>query len=200
MLARQTDRMTVEEFLEWEQLQDEKHELIDGRPVLRAIRKGWVGPQAMAGGTTFHDVIAGNIFHALKSRLKGAPCRAHASNLAVRLASGLTRYPDVFVDCGPLIRSLTAQEPRIIFEVLSPSNRPLSQIELLDDYRGVPSVSQVVFLDQDEPLTLSWRRHEAGWHRQRLTGMDQQLELASLGFSLPFTEIYDDVPFSDVAP
>lgn len=194
MLAKAPDRMTAEEFLDWEQHQNEKHELIDGRPVLRAIRKGWVGPQAMAGGTTFHDHIAGNVYLGLRSRLRGHPCRAHRSDLAVRVAVGRTRYPDVSVDCAPLVRALAAQQPRVVFEVLSASNLLSDQLALLDDYFGVDTLRQIAFVEQDRPIGVTWKRHEAGWHRERLEGLEAILELPMRGVSLPLTEIYDGVP------
>lgn len=195
MLARRPEPMTVEAFLLWEQGQAERHELIDGVPVLRAIRKGWTRTTGMAGGMLLHGHTAANIVHALKSRLKGAPCRAYGSDVAVRTADQRTRYPDATVDCGPLGQALTAQEPRVVFEVLSPSNALADQLELLEDYQSIASVQHIAFLEQAQPSAVTWLRHEAGWRRDRLEGLDGVLELTALGFALPLAEVYDGAAF-----
>ena len=54
---------TIEDFLAWEAQQDERYEFIDGVIV------------AMTGGSIAHATIIGNVYHALRTRLVGGPCR-----------------------------------------------------------------------------------------------------------------------------
>jgi len=66
---------TFEDFLDWERSQKTRHELIDGVPV------------AMAGASEGHNIIQGNIFAALLSRLRGGPCRPFPSDMAMKTGS-----------------------------------------------------------------------------------------------------------------
>lgn len=195
MLARQPDPMTFEQFLEWEQRQEEKHEYVDGRPVLRAIRKGWVGPRAMTGGARRHAHIAARIVHLLMTRLGDGPCQPAGADVQVRTAANRGRYPDVVVDCGRIDERLVAEDPRVLFEVLSPSNRFPDQLDLLDDFKSVPSVQQIVFLEQSRPLVLSWTRAGDLWPRRELEGLTAVLELPSIGTELPLVDLYRGVTF-----
>lgn len=81
--------LTLDAFLEWEERQTERYELVGG--IVRM----------MAGGTEDHDRIGLNIAAALRTRLRGTPCYAHGSNLKVlSREAGASMYPDVFVRCG----------------------------------------------------------------------------------------------------
>src|SRR5262245_27261238 len=56
--------MTVEEYLEFEQRSQIRHEYLGGQIF------------AMSGATLRHNVIAQNMYSAFRSHLKGGPCRA----------------------------------------------------------------------------------------------------------------------------
>jgi Uma2 family endonuclease len=193
MLApRHPDPMSVEDFLAWEQTQDEKWELVDGEPVLRRTR-------LMAGGTQRHALLAANIIAALHPRLRGGPCRALTSDMKVRTDVAV-RYPDVTVDCGTESRSHTAQAPKILFEVLSPSNSTFQQTRLLADYQAIETVEEVVFISQDAAEAQSWRRVANGWTLQDHQGLEAEIPIQSLGFALPMAEIYEGAAFDPAPP
>jgi Uma2 family endonuclease len=107
--------MSVEEFLQWNLLQDERYELVDGHPVpLRA----------MAGTTGQHDEITVNLIAILRDRLRGTSCRPRTADTAVRTRIRGVRRPDVTIEGAPLERgSLEALKPIAVFEVLSPTTR-----------------------------------------------------------------------------
>ena len=90
---REPRRWTWEEYLEWEERQPLKYELVDGQV------------RAMAGGTTEHDAICNNLRFELRNRLQGKPCRQRGPDIKVRAGEN-SRYPDALVDCGPRWRSL----------------------------------------------------------------------------------------------
>ena len=188
MLALRPRTLTFEEYLAWEEQQEEKHEYIDGVPVLRRLR-------LMSGGTYQHAGIAANVLVALQNRLRGGPCRAVGSDLKVRSATGNARYPDVTVDCGPISRTLIAPEPRVLFEVLSPSNSTSRQIRLVADYQAIPTVQQIVFIEQDRPAAQVWTRSAEGWTVAAVEGEGAELPLTTLGFELPLADVYQGVTF-----
>ena len=197
MYAEPLPRMTEEEYLAWEELQDEKHEFVDGRPELRSLRKWPDETEAMAGGRLRHSTISANIIGALIGRLRGGQCRALTSDIKVRSRSGRFRYPDVTVNCGritpEMLDALVAPEPVVLFEVLSPSNRLKDLLILVEDYQAIETVQQVVFIDRRTSEIVILTRGEGGWRRDSVEGLDQVLELPSIGVSLPAAEIFDGV-------
>jgi Uma2 family endonuclease len=60
--------MTLEAFLDWESRQEIKYEFDGFQPV------------AMTGGIWNHSAIQANIIAALRSRLRGGPCRIVGSD------------------------------------------------------------------------------------------------------------------------
>lgn len=174
-------RMSVREFLALD-LGDAKAELVDGLILM------------MAGGPERHAAIAANLIAALLVRLRGTGCRPYGSDLAVRTNEASIRFPDVSVYC----REDTVAEaefgkllgiPRVVFEVVSPSTASNDQITKLAEYRALPGLEAVVFVD---PATERVRLVEtgddgdAGWLP---VGSDPPL--AGLGINLPHAEIFE---------
>ncbi|WP_338040050.1 Uma2 family endonuclease [Nitrosococcus halophilus] len=100
--------LSPEEYLAGELRNHVRHEYIAGRVF------------AMVGASQRHSLIAGNIHFALRSHLRGDPCRAFISDMKVRIGSADSfYYPDVVVSCAPDDR-----EPYIrIFNAALPHRR-----------------------------------------------------------------------------
>jgi Uma2 family endonuclease len=188
--------MSFQEYMAWEAEQPEKWELVDGRPVLRSER-WWRDPVTRIAGATFgHNRIVANLLTQLNTRLREGRCVALPSDLKVRSPMGNARYPDVAVECGsPAASSLLASEPRVLFEVRSPSNTLNNQLKLVADYQAIASVQQVVFLEQVRPSALLWTRNPDGWRAEDVDGLDGRLLLPSLTVELPMAEVYEGLSF-----
>src|SRR5487761_2458502 len=133
-------RMTVAEFLDWQQHQELRHELVDGRPV------------AMAGARQRHDRITANALGELHGQLRGQPCRVFTADLGVVTPGGNVRRPDIGVQCGPFEdESMEASQPRLVAEVLSRSTRTLDQVGKLDEYKSIESIKTIVLIDPEAP-------------------------------------------------
>ena len=108
---RRSEPMTVEGFLAFldQRSGDEKWELIDGVPLM------------ITGGTLHHARIGGNIDRLLGPAAERRGCMSLRGFLVE--ANEISSFePDVMVRCGNLDgRSRRAQDPVIVFEVLSPS-------------------------------------------------------------------------------
>jgi len=79
-----------EDYLTGEEVGEMKHEYVAG------------DVYAMAGITREHNEIAQNIAFAIRSHLRGSPCRVFISDIKVRLAApgeDVFYYPDVMVGC-----------------------------------------------------------------------------------------------------
>ncbi|MEI8393333.1 MAG: Uma2 family endonuclease [Rhodospirillaceae bacterium] len=176
----------LDDFLEWEERQPLRYELVDGRPVM------------MTGGTQAHSLITLNIATALRQSLRGSGCRPGAGDLRVPIrASGRVRYPDVTVDCGRFDpNALDASEPRVVIEVLSKSTAYSDQHAKLRDYDLLESVAHYVIVWQDEPKAALWTR--SGGHlvpEEAVSGLEGVLTLAALGVTLTLADIYDGLVF-----
>ncbi|MDR4307829.1 Uma2 family endonuclease [Chelatococcus sambhunathii] len=189
--------MTIEEFFAWEETQEERHELVDGVPVLRGewIRYGdqWT---MMSGASQRHDQIVVNLITALRTKLRGRTCRAFSPDMSVRTSSRRVRRPDSGVDCGPRRdRSTEASEPKVVIEVLSPSTRDFDMFAKLDEYRSVDAIDHVLLIDPNDPEAQLWSRGPDGWSEMTMRGLDATAELSAVGLSLPLAEVYEDVAF-----
>jgi len=173
-------RMTLEEFLPWQEFQEQRYELVDGQPV------------AMAGAKQKHDVIVMNAAMRIGTKLDGTPCRPFSADQTVVTRSRNGRHPDFGVDCGPINpESMVATDPRVVMEVFSPSTRSLDQIAKLDEYKGVPSIEHIVLVDPDSPEIIVWSRNEdRSWSHETVRGLDAVLALPAIGVEVPLSALY----------
>lgn len=149
----------------------------------------------MAGASAGHNRIAGNLFAELRHQLAGQPCEAFAADLKVRIRTNTAEfyyYPDVIVDCsGVADAALFAEQPRVLFEVLSPDTERIDRGEKLRNYQSLPSVDAYVLVDQHRVAVMIHRRTEGGWSRELLTEKDEVLTLPTIGCSVAVATIYE---------
>ncbi len=182
-------RWTVEEYLDWEERQEERHELVDGRPVL------------MVGATSAHDILCINLVSALKAALRGRRCRGHSGGFKVRTGRDNVRYPDASIDCGRLdLKGRLAVEPTVVFEVLSPSTWAIDLNEKLADYGATPSIRHYVIVAQDRVQVTVWNRVDGALVRgAEFTTLKDVVDLAAADVRLALADVYDEVAFDPEA-
>jgi len=179
---------TFEDFLVWERSQTTRHELIDGVPA------------AMAGANEGHNIIQGNIFAALLSRLRGGPCCPFPSDMAMKTGSRKGQYPDVTVDYGPRNpENRSLPKPTVVFDVLSPKTQGEDRTVKLWEYNKLPTIAHYVLVEQSEPLVYVYGRGTGGDFMLRpgkTRGLDGTVELPAIGVSLLMAGIYDGLDFN----
>jgi Uma2 family endonuclease len=170
--------LTVPEFLEWENRQDTRHELLDGQIV------------AMTGGTIAHAGLIVSIAARLFNHLQGTPCRVFASDLKVQAAKDVF-YPDVVVSCDPQDNTeVLCNNPKLIIEVLSNStSRKDRHIKRLA-YQQIDSLEEYVLVSQEVKHVEVYRRAD-DWRASIHT--DGAVELRSVDFLLSLDELYADL-------
>ncbi len=104
--------ISPEEYLELEREAETKSEYYRGEVY------------AMAGASERHSTIQVNTLASLAVQLKGRSCKAHGSDLRVKVShTGLYTYPDASVVCGPARfddkQRNTLLNPTVVIEVLS---------------------------------------------------------------------------------
>lgn len=179
---------TPEEYLALERHAEFKSEYIDGEIV------------AMTGATIRHNAIAGSFLVALYTRLRGGPCRVFGSDLRVQIAGGRRyTYPDLLAYCGDpktVDASLdTLTNPVLIVEVLSPSTEAYDRGQKFTYYRSIESLQEYVLVAQDRMMVERFVRHGDLWVFSAFSGLDAEVELTSVGCSIPLREIYENVEF-----
>jgi len=174
--------VSPEDYLTAERLSEIKHEYLAGVV------------HAMAGTSVDHDRIAVNILRELGNQLRGHPCEAFSSDVKVRIESMGSRfyyYPDVTVDCSNARGdSLFADEPRIVFEVLSPQTERIDRAEKLGNYQAITSLQVYVLVDQFHRFITVYRRTASSWSNEFLE-KSAILELPEIGCRLPLDLIYE---------
>jgi Uma2 family endonuclease len=148
----------------------------------------------MAGGTARHARVAGNIFGALFVRLRGSGCTPYSSDMATRTHDLSIRYPDVTVFCGhdgPEDDTAKAfPDPRVLIEVLSAGTARTDLKVKLIEYKALPSVETIVFVDiATERLRVIQRTGPDSWNEQ---GHHEpvDLPLPALAITVPHAEIF----------
>jgi Uma2 family endonuclease len=184
---------TPEEYLALERHAEFKSEYIDGRIV------------AMTGASSSHAFIAGNIHAELRARLRGGPCRAWANDMRVQIQGGRRyAYPDVVAFCGTARFvdgvSDTLTNPVLIVEVLSPTTEAYDRGEKFTHYRAIETLQEYVLVAQDRVMVERLVRHGEFWMFSAFSDLDQEVELTSVGCTIPLREIYENVEFPAPAP
>jgi len=175
--------MTVAEFLVWEARQELRYEFDGFQPV------------AMTGGTIAHDQISYNIRKALDTRLAGKPCRPHGPNVKIQTA-GKVRYPDALVTCTRTDPNATiANEPVVVFEVVSEDTARTDRIVKLREYQATPTIRRYIILEQKSIGAMVFARRDNDWIATALTEGDT-LIIPEIDVQLPIDEFYADLDYS----
>ena len=138
-------RMTLDEFLAWDDGTDTRYEL-------------WGGiVTAMAPPMPLHGRLVSRLITALSNALRGrAPCDVYSEAGVVRPDRNDTFYvADIAVSCETLsANDRLLRGPILIVEVLSPSTSSSDRQLKLADYRNIPSVREIL-LGRDATLALN---------------------------------------------
>jgi Uma2 family endonuclease len=170
---------TVEDFLAWERLQEDRYELVDGVAL------------AMVGGTADHNTIVLNLAGLLRGAHRGGPCRVFAENMKVVTATGST-YPDLVVTCTEVEPKADAvRDPVLLVEVLSRSTQEIDRGRKWLAYQQLATLQQYVLVSQDEARIDVYTRREGGWSYDVLEGLGAGITLAPNDAHVALRDVYD---------
>ncbi len=189
-LAKKYPIFSVEDYLDFERVQTERHEFLDG------------SVYAMAGESPNHSTICFNLNTIIGLQLRGKRCRGFSPNMKIATnEKGLYSYPDLAIICGtPTFydqKSDVITNPTVIFEVLSPSTesydrgekflRYTNQIETLQDY---------ILISQDKPSIEHFTKQQnGGWQSTENEGLEAILKIDSIECEIVLAELYDLIEF-----
>jgi Uma2 family endonuclease len=179
-------KMTIEEYLEWELQQDLRYEYVNGEVF------------AMTGGTIPHNDIALNLYTALRPHLRSRGCRVNVSDVKVQVnPKSVYYYPDVIVSCDP--QDLNArkfiQSPKLIAEVLSPGTSAKDRGEKFTYYLTIPTLQEYIMIDSEKIYVERYSRGEGRMWRYYPYMAGDIVTLSSIEFDCPIELLYEGVVF-----
>ncbi len=187
-VERVPGRMTVEEYLAFEEEQPERYEYFQGEVY------------AMTGATFRHALIVQNVSVRLAERARGGPCSVLTHGLKVQIGNDRVYYPDVLAVCGHVPGdALVLRDPCLIVEVTSPSTRRIDRGEKLEGYLTLPALEAYVIVDhRRRRVDRHWRGGGGVWlHEEYLA--DGEVPVPRIGGALTLDQIYEGVELPNIA-
>lgn len=179
------NKITQEEYLEWERDAPQKHEYYRGEVF------------AMAGAGTRHNKIYANLFGELAIRLKGKTCRPYGSDLRIHIPENiLFTYPDISIICRDIIEEETNDdytiEPTVIIEILLPSTKSYDRGEKFRLYRDIPSLKSYILIDSESVAVEAFRINASGhWELEEYKSVNDMLAIPVVEPTIPLHDIYE---------
>ena len=178
-------RMTLDDFLVWDDGTDARYELIDGVP------------DAMAPTYGAHQIIASNIGRHIGNALdRRPPCHVRSEAGILKPNSFRNFFQaDLAVTCSPHRQGQYATpDPLVIVEVLSRSTEDHDRKVKLPVYRSIPSVMEILLVHADMLFVEVHRRlDDTRWQVDLLVEAEDTLRLDSLGFEAAVSALYANV-------
>lgn len=180
-------RLTVEEYLAWEETNFEKHEYIDGEV------------RCMAGAKGTHNRIMMNIAVTIGRQLDNSDCFLLSSEMRVKAAETRYVYPDMSAVCGEgkfaRDNEMELVNPLLVIEVTSPTSIDIDRGEKKLFYFEVPSIQAYLIIDQHRARAELSIRADAGWLTSTFEKLNDVVPLDALECSLPLTQVYRGIEF-----
>jgi Uma2 family endonuclease len=187
MIAVPHNYFSVDDYLQWEEQQEEKHEYVDGKVY------------AMAGASEDHIDITTNLTVILSNHLRGKDCKLFPSDMRLNIASKkIYYYPDLLVTCDERDRFNKKQKnyPCLIIEVLSESTESKDRGVKFANYQTIQSLQEYVLISQWEQRVEVFRRNGKFWLLQTYTA-GELIELQSINLQISIDAIYEAVALSE---
>jgi len=181
---KQTEEITVDQYLKEELTSEIRHEFIDGQVY------------AMAGASANHERLSGNMYAELRSHLFHQPCEPFGSDMKVKIGENFY-YPDVLVDCNfDESTPYFTDKPIIIVEVLSKSTRKIDKTTKKMMYFNIPSLQEYLIIEQDYCEIEVFRRSDHWKSTVYLLG--NEIHFESINLTLSVEDIYHRVNNEDM--
>jgi Uma2 family endonuclease len=181
------EKISLANFLAWEQAQSERHEWIDGTVV------------PCAGVSFEHATISTNLNAIFRSAVNPGPCFVQPSDrqLVPRNSAGENLgsfYADLFVSCAPEDRTgRAAHFPKIVVEILS-AHAGDEFTRKKDAYLGSAVLTEYIIVDSTRRYVVRYAWKEGRADRPRLVTAEYRrgpVPVPTLGLTISFDEIYD---------
>ena len=182
-------KLTIEEYMAFEETSTEKHEYYNGEVF------------AMSGAKISHNIISGNLYFRLREKLSGKSCQPFNSDQRIHIPSNtLFTYPDISIVCGEPETlhndKLNLLNPTVIVEVLSTSTKDYDRGEKFKLYRDIQSLREYILVDSQsihiEVFRINATNH---WELEEYKSANDDLSIKAVNVVLPVADVYEGVSF-----
>ena len=186
-VAYNKEKISIEAYLEMENVSIEKHEYYKGEIF------------ATSGAKVSHNTISGNLFVTLSNKLKGKKCKPYNSEQRIHIQSNtLFTYPDISIICGEIITlnndEYNVLNPSAIIEVLSKSTKNYDRGEKFKSYRDIPALQEYILADSEsihiEVFRLNENKH---WELEEYNSIEDIIHTKVIDEKILISEIYEGV-------
>jgi Uma2 family endonuclease len=177
-------RMTVSEFLRWEDGTDTRYELRDGVVV------------AMAPPATAHAFLTARLCASIDGALQWRrSCMVQVkAGIALPERDDTCYVADLAVTRTPPSRGdQLIRDPVLIVEVLSPTTALYDRQVKVANYRCIPSVEEILLIDSASIFAEMLRRDGDRWITEIVRGPQATLSLASIRLTVPMSDLYEGI-------
>ena len=179
-MALLAQKLSLDDFLAWENQQVEKHEFHLGAVF------------AMVGGRRTHGRVVSNLNRRLAEQLEASPCQVFAEGMKVQIAVDTILYPDLFVTCdrADLATEMIFRSPTLVIEVLSPSTQAYDRSQKFALYRRLDSLQEYILVDPETRRIDGFRRGADGRWVLNDMSQDEVMDCASVGCKVALADIF----------
>jgi len=182
-----TKPMSVEEYIEFEERSEIRHEFIDNQLI------------PMPGTTDYHNDICFHLRLVLTLALKGLGHMIYSESVKTQIKHERDyTYPDVFVTSDPrdLENRYIKKYPVVIFEVLSKTSRLEDSTDKFIRYKNIESLQNYILVDSEKAwVEVRYKTSEGEWEASAYFLSDGKFPVPALGVELNFEEVYEGVIF-----
>ncbi len=189
ILTTTTQPMSVEEYIEFEERSEIRHEYIHGNLI------------PIPGTTIFHNTICINLTFLLRTLLKKGLFKIVQENVKIQISSNRDyTYPDVAVTGDP--KDLDSQDayfvkhPSVIFEVVSKTSRTEDSVDKFIRYKNIESLQNYVLVDSEKMLVeVRVKLNNGEWESETYLPSNVQFPVPALAIELTFEAVYEGINF-----
>ena len=178
-------KFSVEEYLALDRQAERKSEYHDGElsPVIDASIE--------------HASLAVNLAAMLQPKLRKTDCKGMIA-LRTRVSPSQYVYPDLAILCGePKLtdeHADTVTNPKVIFEILSPSTADYDHGGKFALYRTLGSFEEYLLISQDRMYVEVFRKRSSNdWSLQIIEDPIQMVRIESVGIEFVLGDLYEGV-------
>lgn len=184
-----TRLMTVEEYIEFEERSEIRHEFINNQLI------------PMPGTTRIHNSICLNLSLLLRLFLKNLDFDIFQENVKVQISSGKDyAYPDIVVTNDPLDLNgadvYFIKHPCVIFEVISKSSRIEDSADKFIRYKNIETLQNYILVDSEKAwVEVRYKTPEGEWEANAYLMSDEKFPIPVLNLELRMEDVYEGIHF-----
>ena len=184
-IAYSKQKMSIEEYLAFENGASEKHEYYQGEVF------------AMSGAKLTHNEIVMNTATTVKQFLKGKTCKPYNSDQRIYIEKNtLFTYPDISIFCDGVITlnndEMNAVNPSVIIEVLSPGTKDYNRGMKFKLYRDIDSLNEYILIDSESINVEAFAINPNGfWELREYKNIHETLFIQTIQMEIPVSSLYE---------